>query len=157
VDTRVHRAASDSDFDFTVKRNCSISPRESSCVLGLAMCASFGIAAGFAWFGAWLILPFAGFEMIALAAAFYVNGRHARDYERISLAGGRLLLEARDAERLAQHEFNPAWVRVAERRFGRECCLLLRSHGREFEIGRHLNTERRAWLAAQLRHSLSNH
>lgn len=157
MDTPVYRAASDSDFYFTVKRNCSISPRELSCVLGMAMCVSFGIAAGFALFGAWLILPFAGVEMVALAAAFYMNGRHAADYERIILAEGRMVLEARDAERLARHEFNPAWVRIAERRSGRECRLLLRSHGREFEIGRHLDAERRASLAVRLRYSLSNH
>jgi uncharacterized membrane protein len=156
MDTRVHTAVPESGFNLTFKRNCSISPRDLFRLLGIAMCVSFGIAAGFAWFGAWLILPFAGLEMLGLAAAFYVNGRHAADYERIALAEGRLLVEARDAERLAQYEFNPAWVRVAERRLGREVRLLLRSHERELEVGRHLDAERRASLAAQLRRGLSN-
>jgi uncharacterized membrane protein len=156
MDTRVHTAVSESGFNLTFKRNCSISPRDSCWLLAFAMCVSLGIAAGFACFGAWLILPFAGLEMLALAAAFYLNGRHAADYERIAFAEGRLLVEARDAERLEQHEFNAAWVRVAERRLGREVRLLLRSHGREFEVGRHLDAERRLSLAARLRHSLSN-
>jgi uncharacterized membrane protein len=94
--------------------------------------------------------------MLALAVAFYVNGRHAADYERIALAEGRLLVEASDAGRLERHEFNPQWLRLEERRSGQDLRLLLRSRGSELEIGRHLDTERRASLAARLRGNLSN-
>jgi uncharacterized membrane protein len=156
MDARVHTAASDSGLDLTLKRNCSISPRNLLRVLALVMLASLGIAAGFAYFGAWPVLPFAGIEMVALAAAFYLNGRHAADYERISFAEDRLLVEACDAGRLVRHEFNPQWLRLDERRLGCEVRLLLRSGGSAVEIGRHLDTERRASLAARLRRSLSN-
>lgn len=154
--SRVHTAASESGLDITFKRNCSISPRDLLCVLAFAMCVSLGIAAGFAYFGAWPVLPFAGLEMLALATAFYLNGRHAADYERIALAKGGLLVEASDAGRIARREFNPQWSRLDERRLGRELHLTLRSRGIEIEIGRHLDTERRATLAARLRRSLSN-
>lgn len=150
VDT-VHTAASDSGFNLTVRRNCSISPRDLSRLFGAVVFVSFGIAAGFACVGAWMILPFAGLEMLALAAAFCVNGRHATDYERIALAEGRLVVEQRDVERLAHHEFNPAWVRVSESRLGMQYRLLLRSHGTEFEIGRHLSPPQRVSLGKRLR------
>jgi uncharacterized membrane protein len=149
----VHTAAS--NLDFTVKRNCSISPQDLLLVLAFAMCTSLGIAAGFAYFGAWPVLPFAGVEMLALAAAFYLNGRHAADYERIALTEGKLLVEADEAGRLEHHELNPQWLRLAERRRGGNLRLVLCSRGSEIEIGRHLDTERRASLAAQLRRSLS--
>jgi len=152
----VYTAASESGFDLTLKRNCSISPQDLLCVLAFVAFVSFGIAAVFAYFGAWPILPFAGMEMFALAAAFYVNGRHAADYERIALADGRLLVEASEAGRLQRHEFNPQWLRIDELRSGRDLRLLLRSRGGELEIGRHLDPERRASLAARLRNSLSN-
>jgi uncharacterized membrane protein len=152
----VHTAASESGLDFIIKRNCSISPRNLLCVLALAMCVSLGIAIAFACFGAWPVLPFAGIEMLALAAAFYVNGRHAADYERIVFAEGRLLVEASDAGRLKRQEFNPQWLRLDERRSGQDLRLLLRSRGSELEIGRHLDTERRASLAARLRGGLPN-
>lgn len=152
----MYTAASASDLDLTIKRNCSISPRQLLCVLALASCVSLGIAAGWACFGAWPVLPFAGVEMLALATAFYLNGRHAADYERVTLAEGRLLVEASDAGRVQRHEFNSRWLRVDERRHGRELHLLLRAHGNELEIGRHLDAERRASLAGQLRRSLSN-
>lgn len=145
-----------SGLDLTIKRNCSISPRDLLYVLALAACVSLGIATGFAYFGAWPILPFAGLEVLALATAFYLNGRHAADYERIALAEGRLVVETSDVGRIERHEFNPQWLRLDEQRFGHELHLLLRSRGNELEIGRHLDTERRASLAARLRHSLSN-
>ena len=152
----MHTAASESSLDFIIKRNCSISPRNLLCVLALAVGVSLGIAIAFAWFGAWPVLPFAGIEMLALAAAFYVNGRHAADYERIVFAEGRLLVEASEAGRLRRYEFNPQWLRLDERRSGQDLRLLLRSRGSELEIGRHLDTERRASLAAELRGGLSN-
>jgi uncharacterized membrane protein len=152
----VHTAASESAFDFTIKRNCSISPRDLLLVLAFAACVSLGIAAGFALLGAWPILPFAGLEVLALAVAFYVNGRHAADYERIVLSGQKLLVEASDAGRVELHEFNPLWLRLDERHLGHDLRLLLCSRGRELEIGRHLDTERRASLAERLRRGLNN-
>ncbi|HUL93091.1 MAG TPA: DUF2244 domain-containing protein [Burkholderiales bacterium] len=152
----MYTAASASGLDLTSKRNCSISPRDLLSVLALASLVSLGIAIGFAFFGAWPILPFAGVEVLALATAFYLNGRHAADYERIALVEGRLLVEASDAGRIERHEFNPQWLRLEERRFGRELHLMLRSRGNEFEIGRHLDTEQRASLAARMRRSLSS-
>ena len=35
------------------------------------------IGVGFAAIGAWLVLPFAGLEALALAAAFFVHARRA--------------------------------------------------------------------------------
>ena len=151
----MHTAASVSGFDLTIKRNCSISPQGLLRVLASAMCVSLGIASVFACLGAWPILPFAGIEMLALTAAFYLNGKHAADYERIALADGRLVVEASDAGRLARHEFDPQWLSLDERRLGRELRVLLRSRGNELEIGRHLDAERRASLAARLRRGLS--
>ena len=152
----MHTAVSEPAFDLTIKRNCSISPRDLLCVLAFVACVTFGIAAGFAFAGAWPILPFAGLEILALAGAFYLNGRHAADYERIALSGQKLVVEASDAGRVACHEFDPRWLRVAERRLGHDCRLLLCSRGSELEIGRHLDAERRASLAQRLRRSLPN-
>jgi uncharacterized membrane protein len=125
----VHTAASESGLDFVIKRNCSISPRDLLWVLALAVCMSLGIAIGFACIGAWPVLPFAGIEILALAGAFYVNGRHAADYERIALSGGKLVVEASEAGCLQRHEFNPQWLRIDERRSGQDLRLLLRCRG----------------------------
>jgi uncharacterized membrane protein len=152
----VHTAASESAFDLTIKRNCSISPQDLLCVLAFLACVSLGIAAGFAYFGAWPVLPFAGIELIVLAAAFYLNGRHAADYERIALGEASLVVEASSAGRIEHHEFGLPWLRLDERWRGPELRLVLRSRGDTLEIGQHLDTERRAGLAARIRHGLYN-
>jgi uncharacterized membrane protein len=65
------------------KRNCSISPVALLTVFVLLAAVSVGIGIGFAMVGAWLVLPFAGIEAIALGAAFVATARRMADYERI--------------------------------------------------------------------------
>jgi uncharacterized membrane protein len=139
-------------FNLTVKRNCSISPRALACLLALTAGLAFAIGSAFALYGAWPILPFAGLEIAALTAAFYLNGRHAADYERIALEEGELVVEVRNGERVAHHRFNPHWVRLEVDGTPRgEVRLALRSQGRELEIGRHLDAPGRERLAREVR------
>jgi uncharacterized membrane protein len=141
----------------TIQRNCSIAPRTLWLLLGATTSVSFGIGIGFAVFGAWVILPFAGLEMVALTAAFYCVSRHAGDYEKFVEEQGALKVEIRDAGRTRAYEFNPHWARLVLRRFGREPRLALRSHGRELEIGRHLPEAGRLELAMMLGQRLSSY
>ncbi len=151
----IHPAVTEPGFSLTVKRNCSISPQALAVLLALMAGFAFAIGIAFAWHGAWPILPFAGLEIAALAAAFYLNGRHAADYERIALEEGLLVVEVRDGERVATHRFDPHWVQldVSERR--RDVRVALRSHGSELEIGRHLDASGRQRLAAEVRDRLA--
>lgn len=142
--------ADGSGFSVTVKRNCSISPRGALLALTAIAAVSFAIGVGFAYAGAWMVVPFAGIEIAALAAAFFVFARHAGDYERISMRDGRLEVEVRDAGGSAVHEFHPAWARVAMRRAVSEPRLYVGAHGREVEIGRHLTVPARGVLAREL-------
>jgi len=50
-------------------------------VFALLAAVSIGIGIGFAAFGAWLVLPFAGAESLALAIAFVASARRAAQYE----------------------------------------------------------------------------
>ena len=144
-----------SDFSLTVKRNCSISPQALGGLLAFIAGVSFAIGVAFALYGAWPILPFVGLEVAALAAAFYVNGRHATDYERIAFADGALVVEVRDGDRIEEHSFNPHWVRLVVSGARRDVRLALRSHGRALEIGRHLDAAGRDLLATALRGRLA--
>jgi uncharacterized membrane protein len=147
---RVDAVGDDCGFAMTVKRNCSMTPRQLVSLLAATALLNLGIGVAFALVGLWLVLPFAGLEMAALAAAFYVNARHATDYERITLADGRLTLEVSDAEKVRRYEFNPGWVRLAVRRIAGDVRVALSSHGREIEIGRHLDSAGRARFAEAL-------
>ena len=103
------------DFSLLLKRNCSIAPGALACVFAALAVAVLGIGIGFAIAGAWLILPFAGLEVIALGAAFVLQARHATDYERIELAGGRLRVEVGEGQRVARYELDAHRARVEMR------------------------------------------
>lgn len=141
---------SDLEFSLIMKRNCSMSPQALAGLLIVTACLSFAIGIGFALFGAWPVLPFVGLEVVALAAAFYVNGRHATDYERIAMQDGALLVEIRDADRIEARRLNPRWVSLVAGWPMRDLRLALRSEGQDIEIGRHLDESGRAALAREL-------
>jgi uncharacterized membrane protein len=133
-------------FSLTLKRNCSMSPKALAAVFVALAVLVLAIGAGFALVGAWLILPFAGLEVLLLGAAFVLYARHAADYERIELERGRLTVEVADAERIEHHEFDAGRARVCLEKER----VVLRGAKQELELGRHLDAEGRAELAAEL-------
>ena len=106
------------------------------------------IGAGFATMGAWLILPFAGLEVLLLGAAYVLYARHAADYERIELDAGRVTVEVAEGARTARYEMDGAKVSLEEGR------VVLRDAKEKLEIGRYLGAEARAEVAAALEKKL---
>ena len=137
-------------FSVLLKRNCSISPAALARVFAFLVAVTLGIGIGFAAAGAWLVLPFAGVEVALLAAAFLTNGRHAADYERIERNGERLTVEISSAGRTERHEMSVRGTRVRVARQGDAARVWLSANGREYEVGRHLQEQGRAELAAEL-------
>ena len=140
-----------SSSSLLLKRNCSMSPGGMLRLFALLALVSLGIAAGFAIAGAWLVLPFAGLEALALGAAFLVNARHATDFERIEVSTGRLTVEVAEADRVTRYVFDPRAAKLRlEKDEGYGARLLLRTPGRDVEIGRHLDAEARVEFAAEM-------
>lgn len=137
-----------SSFTFLFRRNCSISPSGLLSVFAFVAAVSFSIAIGFALIGAWLILPFAGLEVVALGAAFLLNGRHATDYERIECSGRSLTVEIEEAGRTARYEIEPWLARVEVEASGSR--VWLRARDTNLELGRHLDAQARREMAAEL-------
>ena len=140
-------AATRAGFRVVLKRNCSISPRGLLLAFALLAALVLGIAAAFAALGAWLILPFAGLELLLLGAAFWVTARHAADYERIECARDRLTVDVSEGERLRRYEFDARRLHV---RLGESGRVLLDAPQARLEIGRHLDAASRAGFAAEL-------
>lgn len=141
------------DYRVIARPNCSLSPRGRVAVVALIASFSLLVAIGFSLIGAWLVLPFAGLELLALAYAFYHIHCHAEDYESITIAGDHLAVEKRDYKNVSQIVFNRYWARVTLRELpSGEQCLLLRSHGKEVEFGRRfMDNQQRIALARQLK------
>lgn len=140
------------EFRRVARRNNSLSSTGRLLVFVFIFVVSVGIAAAFAVLGAWLILPFAGFEMLVLYLAFRYFERHADDYEQIEIDSDEVKVERLDGRRLSTTALSRYWARVAVSRDG--SWLALRSHGREFEIGRNLTDEQRLELARALQRRL---
>jgi uncharacterized membrane protein len=143
---------SEDGLDWTLQRNCSVSPAQLGfCFVFLAVISlSVGL---FFWFhGAVLVLPFAALELIALAVAFLVHARHAADRERISVRGGRMVVEVERAGRVERCEFVRDWVRVEPQR--RNGLVELVGGGRSVHVGRFLRADLRPLLARELRQAV---
>ena len=142
-------------YSIVARRNNSLTSTGRLFVFGFIFAVSIGIALAFAALGAWMILPFAGLEMLVLYLAFRYIDRHAGDYERIEVTGERVQVEFNEAGRTQHHEFNRSWAQVVVS--GEGSRLALRSHGRECEIGRHVRDEQRLQIARELRRQLHGH
>ena len=140
--------ARDGGFSLVARRNNSLGPGGRRGVFAFIFVVSVGIAAAFAVLGAWLILPFAGLEMLVLYLAFRYVDRHAADYELIAIDGDRVEVESFEGGRRRRHEFNRQWARLVVVGDGER--VALRSHGRELEIGRFVGAERRLEIAREL-------
>jgi uncharacterized membrane protein len=138
---------SNARFSVILKRNCSMSPAGLAKVFSALALLVLAIGTGFALAGAWLVLPFAGLEILLLGAAYLMYARHAADYERIELGGDRLTVEVADGEQSHCYQLDARRVRV---RIEGDERLLLQEAKQELEIGRHLGAEARAEFAAEL-------
>lgn len=122
-------------------------------VVAIIATISLSIGIAFSLIGAWLILPFAGLEVLAVGYAFYYIHCHSGDYESITIEGDTVLIEKRNYKSTSRTEFNRYWARVLLRQLPcGDHTLWLRSHGREIEFGRHfMSNEQRLKLAEQLK------
>lgn len=147
------REAFGQEQEWLLKRNCSLTPGQLAWIFSGLAVVSMTIAGAFAAQGAWLVVPFACLEVLALGVAFVIYARHAADYERIVLSPDRLLVETCRGERLRQESWAPAWTRVQYTGARRELIGLVAA-GRRVDVGRFVSEASRGDLARQLRRQL---
>jgi uncharacterized membrane protein len=139
-------------FKVTFKPNSALSTLSKQKVVILLTVIPSVIGIAFCFLGAWLVLPFVGLEIAALAYAFYYVNRHETDYESISIDADNLIVERCIGEQVSQQVINPYWVKVVQHELPNgELHLYLQSHGKEIEIGRYLTRKQRELLAGQLK------
>jgi uncharacterized membrane protein len=142
---------------FVVSPNYSMTWRENKIFIASLAVVSFSIAGGFALQGLWLILPFAGLEMIMLWGILYWSSLRATRCEVISIDADNVKVEVGRNKMRHLHSFQRAWTRVELYPPARphwQSRLVMRSKGKELEIGACLNDEERKTLAASIRKAL---
>lgn len=144
--------ASEDGLDWTLQRNCSVTPAQLGLCFLLLGTVSLSVGLFFWFHGAILVLPFAALELTALAVAFVIHARHAADRECISVRGGRLVVEVEKAGRVERCEFVREWVRIAPH--GHHGLVEVMGGGRSVHVGRFLRADLRPLLARELRQAV---
>ena len=148
------RDAGTADCCVVIRPNCSLSWRGTVAVFSSISLVSLVIALSFLSRGYWLILPFAGLELVLLGAAFYLTAWNSALREVISIRGGEIAVQKGYRQPEYTQTFARGWVRIEltrPQRRGYPTRLVLRSHGHEVEVGGCLNESERRRLADDLR------
>lgn len=101
------------EYCVVARRNDSLGARGRRCAFGLAALVSMSLAAAFVAVGAWPVLPWSLLELGALGIALACVERRAKDWERLTVQGDRVIVERMWAGRLSRREWNRHWVRVS--------------------------------------------
>ncbi|MGE3929313.1 MAG: DUF2244 domain-containing protein [Hyphomonadaceae bacterium] len=100
-------------MDAVLKPHRSLSPSAFRVMLGALILVNCGVAAAFAFAGAFPVAAFLGLDILALWLAFRINYRAAQIEERVRVKAGCLHLERRDQRGAQTHwVLNPIWAQV---------------------------------------------
>jgi uncharacterized membrane protein len=138
---------------WSMRRNCSCTPRQMLAFFASLCVVSLGIATLFWVQGATLVMPFAWLELLAVAIALLIFARHVTDRESIHLQSGRLTVERVSGSHVECVEFTSDWVRV-EPRTGDRSLIELSGEGQRIVVGRFVRPELRRQLAEEFRWAL---
>ena len=138
--------------------NLSPNWRANQYLLYLVATLALGIAIGFALQGAWLILPFAGLEVIALFSLVYLVAHRCQCMEVIHIREEEVVVEqgrnAPDKVWRSQRFFTRLQI-VKSGHPWYPNKVVLRGRESEVEVGVFLNDNEKQRLIAQLRHALN--
>lgn len=138
------------------KPNNSLSPTGFVWLFVGVLTISTIITVGFVLAGAWLVLPFAGLEILMLAYVLINAYLHYGDFESITLVNDDVVIEQYSYKSSKKYTFQRYWVRVTLRNtLDGTVAIFIGSHGKEVEFGsRYINKEERESIAKQLKQDL---
>ncbi len=154
-------AVSDFGYKIILRPNNSLSPEDGIKVIAVLMVIVLLVALVFTLMGAWLVLPFAGMEVVAIAYAFNYIHQHSGDYESIAIEDDHVVVEKRNYKKFSATVYQRYWAQVNVRGvvnssgLNGKSGLFIGSHGKEVEFGKYfINDEQRVILARELRQKL---
>jgi uncharacterized membrane protein len=141
------------EFCVVARWNLSLPARTRWRIFAALATVSLLLASAFAAAGAWPVLPYSVLELVVLALAFRYVERRASSWERLTVAGDRVIVERSAGRATERREWNRRWLRVEldAARFGGSARLYLCHGGERWEFGDALPVEERAKLARDLR------
>ena len=137
-------------FFLAIRPNRSLSPNGRQLWFGLIACGTFFSACAATAIGAWLVLPFAGIEVLFLWLAFRWIARHDEDYECVQVEDREFYWARRECGQVEVLRGNAAWTQVfAVARNGR-VEIGLRYQGRTVSVGQWMSDQQRKLLCRDL-------
>ena len=104
--------------------------------------------------GLTLILPFAGLELAALGIVLYISAWRSNIKEVVSVTDEKIKIEVGRNSPETVFEFDRVWVKIVLEKSWNNWYpsrLLLRSHGKQIELGKFLNEQERQCLEVELK------
>lgn len=142
------------ELRFELTANGSMSSRQIVVFLCAAGVVMGTIAVGFTTLGLWLVIPFSGAEWLLLAYAFKLSLESSSVREVLTIGDSSVVLERGRTELKPVHRFQRTWLAVVLNKpkyRGHPSQLILRSHGRQVEVGGFLVEAEREMLERELR------
>lgn len=144
---------------FVIRPNRSLSWPQTKLVYATLAAPCMLVALGFTLMGFWPVLPFAGAEVLALALGFYLCGLSGRKTEVIRIREDIIAIE-RGREMLRTIcELKRSWAQIAlvpARIEWYPSRLVIRSHGKQVQLGAFLTDGERERLARELKRVISS-
>lgn len=146
-------AAGQAQSRWVFRKNCALTPRQLMAWY-LAICGlTLLIASGFLLAGYWVVLPFAGLELLVLGGAFLMYARHANDFEMIEVRPDALRLVFAHGAQQTEICLSPGWVRLSyDGRF--KAPLTISCKGQHVKIGKFIADKDKPALLKELRQAL---
>lgn len=144
---------------FVIKPNSSLSWQQVIVYFVIIAGTSLSVAVYFMLKGIWMVIPFAGVEILLLGVAFYMTARRCTIKEVIIIGTDTLYIERGRYRVEQQYKYKTAWTKVALRppEFRNyPSKLMIGSHGKLIEIACDLCEEEKEKLAVDLRASLAD-
>jgi len=136
------------------RKNCSLAPKQLLYWYFSIALLTLIIASGFGLMGYWVVLPFAGLELLVLAGAFLIYGRHATDFEMIQLTGAELRLVRLVGQTQTEKVVPAQWVRLEyDGRY--KAPLVIRYQGQTITFGRFVAEQDKPALHKEMRTALA--
>ena len=141
------------EFCVVARWNLSLPTRARWRIFGALAAVSLTLALAFVAAGAWMVLPYSVLELAVLAGAFHYIERRAANWERLTVAGDRVIVERSEDGRQTRREWNRPWVRaeMTAPRFGHAGRLLLCCGSEQWEFGEALPPHEKSAVARELK------
>jgi uncharacterized membrane protein len=139
-------------FDAVLQPHTTLGPRSFLLFMAVFGTVSFIAGVSFILVGSWPVYGFAALDVLLVYYVYRMNFYASRRYETIQLTADSLtVLRVSPRGKRRRIRFQPYWLQIQmDDPPQPDSALVLRSHGRELEIGKFLTPEEKLDLAVAL-------